>query len=328
MYEKYKIGEWREKSIILGEYAEVIKKSLEYGLDSPLVTLAKLPFPKFAVAFFKGFNVADKFTQDPAFGYKLYLLTHPELELFRDTILYRNGEIKKEYLKEKHPNNWRLFYYINERLNSPLEKLTLTTTASTRNRHNLDYRFMYIAQYIDTKEAEHLGLSIFPFLCADEDLDGFNIEGKLKMLNPTVRTIIARKLGMYGYDIASYKNLEEELGLDMYFTDYFIKELMPYMLRPTGELKNKLKIVERDPEDKGLIEYRNPTYRNRDIGAESVFYEKRVASPEEAKILAKLPRGKSKHIYVASKYFGWTTEQVCRNLTIIPSDIEKVYEII
>ncbi|HBA37263.1 MAG TPA: hypothetical protein DCY94_00940 [Firmicutes bacterium] len=321
MYREYGITEWREKSIILGEYADTVKECLEAGKGNTLVTLAKLPFPEFAASFFNSYVAADEFTSDPGFGYKLYLLNHAELEAFRNRIMYINSGKKDNAFQAITSKN--SYKSIKIKLKQPLENMARRTSFDEKIKET-DLKFLYISQYIDTLKAQQLGMSIVPLLEADEDINGYDIEGKLELLNPVVRTTIARILGMYGYDRTSISKLSIELGINTQQLSYFVNFLIPLMKRPIGEMRSKLKVVE--SVEGGMLEYKNRDFREKDIHAECTFYLKRLATPAEAIILLSLSNDKMK-LYIVSKYFGWNTEQICRNMIVIPDDIERTHKL-
>lgn len=39
--------------------------------------------------------------------------------------------------------------------------------------------------------------------------------------------------------------------------------------------------------------------------------------------LTKLPKRQAS-LYIVAKHFGWTTDQICRNMTVVSDDIAKI----
>jgi hypothetical protein len=101
-YRKYGISEWNEKTLILtDEERSVVTSDLEEGNLNPLIDIVKLPFPQFVTAYYSRFPNKPVELNDPAFGYKLYLLTERGISYHAE--LLRNPDAKKnEVHKIKH----------------------------------------------------------------------------------------------------------------------------------------------------------------------------------------------------------------------------------
>lgn len=318
MYRKYGIAEWREKCLVLGTDAFEVEACLRRGEETALTNIVKLPFPYFATLYFNSFQSADGYTSDPAFGYKLYMLKNAEIKLFSETI-------KKGKCINRKPRDYSIrisFVEIASSLKRDLESfLTKPSTNSTLKEQEI--KFAYISQYIDTKVAEQLNLKIVPFLEAEEDLGGYNIEAKLDLLNPIARIIVARTMGMYGYDRTTKTKLSQILNLPTDKIRYFVNTIFPLMQKTLGEAKNKLKPI--GSHEFSMQEYNNRDYRFKDIEIECLYYLNCCATPAEKTILSGLSNDKMK-LYIVSKHFGWTEEQVCRNMTVVSDDIERVHK--
>lgn len=317
MYRDFGVAEWREKSVVLGEDAYEVQKYLKSGIETDMTKMVTLPFPDFVNQYFSRFPSAKSYTMDPGFGYKLYLMPIPSLDLFSE-IIRAGAYARKTTIAKKKMIPHRYIEIVSD-LGYDIENF-IKNFRSTQNLKDIDFKFAYISQYIDTKKAHELGLSIATLFDADEDIRGYNIEGKLEMLNPVARIAVARSIGLYGHDRASIGQISKSLNVSDTYIKYFIDTLLPSLIRTTGEFINKIKPLEQESAAK--IMYDNVEYRRKDIGAECLFYLNNCAAPVEKMILSANSYAKVQ-LYIVAKYFGWTPEQVCKNMTVIKDDIDR-----
>lgn len=322
MYNRYGISEWREKVFVLGSDAPTVKAGIEANINNELIEMVKLPFPLFTRAYFSNYPAAKDFIEDPGFGYKLYMLSESEIFIFSE--IMKNGGKDLKDKKQMIPNHYIVLSQLEIKLNSSLEELM--GYYNYKSFPESYYKFLYIAQYIDTDLALKLNLKSASVFVRDGEKNGYDIVGKLRLLNPAFREVIVRKLGMYGYDRISIDEIYKEINLDVDKIMFIINKIIPMMFKSTGEMKSNLG-VRTTIDLPSLNEYTNLDFRKKDFKAEKTFYLKNVLSEIEREKLSKLTKIQV-HIYLAIKYYGWTLEQICRIFSVTVSDVVFVADLI
>ncbi len=319
LYRNHNISEWREKCLILSDTEkQAILHDLEEGIDSPLVELVKMPFPKFAEIYYRRFEGAKKYLDIPGFGYKLYIMRDSSLKMINAII--KNPKATCDSLVKKLHTSYDSKETI-ELLETPLEQIS-KLNCSNRSKTSYEIKLAYIMQYIDKEEAERLKLSGFTFY-KNGEYRGFDLEGKLDSLNECVRIIICRTLGLYGGYKKSGSEIATELKIPSGKVNTLINYVLPSFSKSTGELRNKIGYIDRPYESGESREYSNREYRDLDLNLQIMFIYENMLSEEEKKILS-TRSNKEMRIYIAKKYIYDTNEQVARNLTVIPEQVASI----
>ncbi len=322
MYREYGISEWREKCLVLSDVDRAIVISdLSDEVETELTKAVKLPFPDFARVYLSNFQEIQSYLKDPAFGYKLYLLADYNLKIWISKL--RGPDIPIKELCNKYNCS-----YVKDELlaimGTSLENVPKTILSPITLFNDNFLKFIYLTQYIDTSKALELGLSTSNFFIQDGTTKGYDLEGKMDILNPVARTIIARTLGLYGYNRASSNRISEELNMSKQRIIKLQHFIIPLLILPLGVFKQKLGFKDDiNSNNQGRHEYMSNSYRKMDIALEIAFIRSFCISPSEEIILSSINE-KNATIYLVAKYFGWTTEQICRNLSITNAEIKSL----
>ncbi len=322
MYREYGISEWREKCLVLSDSERaVFLYDLQNGRQSDLVTLVSLPFPQFITVYCKRFHAADPYTIYPDFGFKMYMLKDSTLRIWTRSLRdpkARLGDLKKEYKCVYDRKDF------NDIIHTPFNEIPKVCGTPVKTISELDIKYAYISQYIDTQTALEMELPIGSVFEQEENPLGFDLQGKLKTLNPIARTIISRTLGLYGYDRTGARTIAKELKISEDKAQKCVSLLFPVISRTLGDFKNKTGYL--DPQatgNQGLIEYKYSPYRDLDIALETQYIKNNLLTPAQLQVLSSVSNSVLQ-IYLAAKFFGWTDEQICRNLLIIKTDLETI----
>ena len=322
LYRNHNISEWREKCLILSESEkQAVLHDLQEGIDSPLVELVKMPFPKFAEVYYRRFEGAKKYLEIPDFGYKLYIMRDSSLRMINAII--KNPKATRYSLEKESHISFSSYNLgeIRELLETPLEQIP-RIDGSSIIKTNYELKLIYIMQYIDKEEAEMLRLSGFTFY-KNGEYRGFDLEGKLNSLNECARLIICRTLGLYG----GYKKSSTEISSEINISKERILKLLNFVLpsfsKSTGVLRNKIGYIDKPYENEETREYSNREYRDLDLNLQIMYIYENLLSDEERKILS-TRSNKEMRIYIAKKYIYDTNEQVARNLVVIPEQVASI----
>lgn len=251
MINKYKISEWTEKSIVLTdiEIASIFK-DLEQEKESPLVVIARLPFPLFAEIYFRRLNLPSNFTSNPSFGYALYLLTNSEIKVI--------AKYAREEKEEKRDND--IINKFLEYLALPIEKIPFSKQSSV-GATRLRQKFIHLTQYIDLEVAKKLNINLVP-LFINSNENGYEVERKLELLNPEIRRLVENYYGFNGQEVHDASKLSPKIGLAKHKIKKIIDFLETSFFRSYGDFKNKLEPIGKID---NMILYANRGYRALDI---------------------------------------------------------------
>lgn len=324
MYSYYGIAEWREKCIVLSEQEiKSVKKALSAGIDSPLTTIVRLPFPKFAEEYYKNCKKAKKYFEDPAFGYKLYLLSDKVLETF--AFYMRSNDIKDEDLKLLRYLKKEITFIFSNNLND-----VIFAELSAKGKFFLvrEIKFIYLSQYIDLEEAKKLGLKKakqFEIDVANGSCsNGYELGAKLGYLNPTARYLMTHTLGLYGFKRQSVKEVAKELGISYGFLIRMFNELFSSFFLTLGEFKNKLGVIDKDYLSGEYIEYGHRNYKKYDLDVE-IYRIFTQLSDFEKIILSSYSNSEIK-AYIAYKYIFKDTKKTLEYLVADSCELRRMVE--
>lgn len=324
MYREYEIAEWHEKGLVLGEVNScIVIKDLEDGKESPLVALAKLPFPQFARIYLSRFEGSEVYLKDPAFTYKLFLMSELNMRVFCERL--RNPNITHEEIKKKYGKNLNR-NELNEFIYTPLDVIPKIISSSKRAQV-CQLKYLYLTQYITFDEAKKMGLSIVPFLeqerQAGASVDGYELEQKLATLNTAVRLIFVKLFGLYGHSRMSIKDISKEFGIPISKIEMVYDLLIPPFLKTLGDFKSKTGYVERDYAPGDTIRYKNKTYRELDLDIQIKFIFQNVLSETE-KLVLSARSNKEVASYIAYKYLYHDRKEVEQYLSLGGQELEEL----
>jgi len=274
---KHKISEWKEKSLVLSleEQKKVLlllKEEDIHGevLDSKereLLDIVRLPFPKFITKYYITYYsealtlnrvpILDELlnlksmSEDPTIGYKLYLMP----EKFLKCIDYYFKDTKNIY---SNIQGTRRFYgelsYVRKFLTSDIEDIPRLRT-NVKTNYDIISKYLNIMQYVDAKEAERLGLKGFAFK-TDEGYRGFDLEGKLDLLNPLARYVIETFIGLHSGFRTELSKIALKLNIgEKKLYEVFSQEFFNVMFKSTGMFKNYLSTI--DIPHSNRVQYRH-----------------------------------------------------------------------
>ncbi len=327
MYYDHGISEWIEKSAILYPHEkEEMQKCLMTGMRTPLLDMVRLPFPKFATRYFEQYPKAQKYLKDPAFGYKLYLLTATDLSYF-------SSQMRKDVLPEEQKVSTTYYKHIK------IFELTLDQIAQndvySKPNSPIGAKFLYLTQYINFEEAQRLGMKLGARCAQDNEMfgvfrDGYELFAKLDTLNFVARYIISRAIGLCGHKQTSLSDIAKELNLNYKKVSELYGELSPSLLRTLGEFKHKIGYVEAIYQPYELRDYRNMKLRELDLYLLAEFAYKFKASEKEREalqIFGSHTTAAKLLLYIVHKYISkGDVAQTMRLLPVTQKDIEKAEE--
>lgn len=309
MYRLFGISEWEEKCAILERDEKLrILKALKEGKYTPLVALAKLPFPKFASIYFRRYPGAKDYIKDSDFGYKLYILSDSNKRYFKsmaDDSFNRNTK------------NTEIKTQIQDNLRMSLEELAKKVS----NNQKQFSRFIYITRYIDLTEAKRLGISRTPIFEAD-GVDGYELLNKLSCLNATTKIVMVKFLGLYGNTPHSIGDISTELHLPKVNVSKMVKLLLPSMALSLGEFKNKIGLIERDYEKDEYKEYKNKAFRDLDLRLQVAFVYNFVLNNLERSALGGY-NPKTVYLYLISKYIIKDPDKLSEYLVVDKKQVDR-----
>lgn len=310
-YRNYGISEWNEKCLVMSEEEiEEVVRELEQGETSPLLEIVKLPFPHFSAIYLQRFPSASSYVEDPAIGYKMYLLPDNILKYMFARLRYpdkKATDLKKELsIGQLEQDLGR------EIFSSTLEDALKIMSATSQNK-TIARKFIYLSQYIDLKEAKRLNLSVIPqFELAGTD--GYELDKKLDLLNSCARTIMSLIIGLYGEKRHSYKEIGEKLGISADRVRKLVEYIFDLFFRPTVELKDAIGLKSLNYRFDDTREYMNWKYRDMDIALE-VDFIRTFLSPLEKEVLNSYSK-KEATLYIASKYMFKTPGALASNMSL------------
>ncbi len=330
LYETYNIAEWSEKSCVLTPEEQMrLLEELKSGVDSDLTVLTRMPFPTFIETYYSAFRAYQEYSYDPAFPYKVFFLSPDDLRYFTERLRTpekRRAAILEEYHLPKSTYTNGMMPFL---LQTSLEDIPRTMSSNRRNR-NYEIKFAYLTQYIDASEAKRLGLSLAEVFSKD-GADGYDLEGKMRLLNPALATIFTHYLGLYGHNRMNKKEISKSLN---FYCDpdnilapsnialEAIEIIFPYFMRPTGELKNFLGVRDHYSSKKSILEYANRTIRNLDIALEIRYIVNNL--PLADRLIISRHEESEVRLYIAAKYLYKDTASLARNLVVTPVRAEQM----
>ena len=306
MYREYGIAEWYEKCLVMTSVEKLeVLKNIRNGENSLLVQLVRLPFPHFVREYFERIYQQNEerrgiavYLNDPAFGYKMYMLTEKMIERFSESLRSTLSGEAVALLKDFSSSSFR------EIMDNTLDQSLVTCDSGIKSRGRL-MKYVYLTQYITYDEALKMNLSISKLFQKDREAgvmeDGFELENKLDTLNPIARTIFARMIGLYGQKRMKRKEISTFLDVSVERIGQLYDEIFSYFLRTLGEFKNKLGFVERNYAPNDIRMYNNKYFREIDLKLTIGHILKNMLSPEEQKVVSSLNYSKA-HLYIAYKY--------------------------
>lgn len=329
MYEYYGIAEWREKCIIMSEQEiNSVKKALNAGIETPLTALVRLPFPKFALEYYKNCESAKKYFEDPAFGYKLYFLGDKALETF--AFYMRNSHMKKEELKKIMVPRYltkeaELIFPYN------LDDVVFSGLSAEGKIFLIrEIKFIYLSQYIDLEEAKKLGLKKarqFEIDVANgSNSNGYEFETKLSSLNMTARYLMIHILGLYGFKRQSVKEIALDLGISYYLLNRMFKELFPCFFLTLGEFKNRLGVIDKPYNLGEYIEYGNRNYKKYDLEVEINRIHSQLSEYE--KIVLSSHSNSEVRAYIVYKYIFKDAKKTLEYLVADSCELQRMVEFV
>lgn len=332
MYDLFGIAEWSEKKDILSiDEALKVLSSLSIGQKSELTELVRRPFPLFAKEYFKPYLEQSErfgsFYRDPAFGFKLYLLNGLSLKLFAE--MARNPEMQYDQLLEKIGHRISIgdrVFEMKKIVEMPFEDLG-KMASSLKSKDNYRKRYLYLTQYIDAETARTLGLSVSSAFENDVAVKGFDLEGKLALLNPCMKALVIYFLGLHGEKRCGLKEIKERVFGRQFDSTVLINALKFIATNFDKTLKEFEHIIgytgSVDPIT-GMKEYECSSYRKMDINLQALFMMSRISSHEQ-RILESLPH-RHKVLYLTSKYMYKTKDILERSLNVSTDVIEELLE--
>lgn len=324
-YRLYDIAEWHEKSLILSQAENIsVLEDIKNGVQSELIALLKMPFPTFCRLYFGQYPSAENWFKDPAMAYKLYFLDDTLLRFFSESI--RNPEMNQKEIVETFDFPKQLYknrpLTINILAQTNLENIPKIMSASGTNRM-YEIKYAYITQYIDTAEAQRLGLPISALFEID-NVNGFDLEGKLAILNPVARLVMVLYLGLYGEQRNSANNIAQKIGVPESCVVNLINILFPRITRTVGEFQNALGFIPEHQEEKNMFEYANRQYRELDIKAQTTFIYRRLS--EEERLMYRAYSNRDLTVQLAKKYMFRTPESLARNMVLSLEEADKLFD--
>lgn len=318
-----KISELREKCLLLSqEEKEKLLIDLNNGTTNELVELIKLPFPKFAYEYLRRFPKFKELNADYNIGYNLYFLTDSEIKAIVSVA------------KGIHtPNEARLYYNIDfaythtfTKILYPFRDFNPMLCAKNLLWHNIA-KYIYIAQYIDEKEAEKLGMTSFTFYTNGE-YRGFELKEKLDSLNIGMRKIIENYIGLNEENTRMNRlEVSEKLGVSQTAVLYTTRKILPLFLKTTKELQNKIGYCGKaNTNEANTYSYINKEFRRHDLSSSTDYILNNISSSQEKTVL-ETKSEKEKELYLAAKYMYPSKETIFRYLNVSLSKAQELSDI-
>lgn len=317
MYRFHDILEWTEKSQVLSsKELEEVERYLREGKMSPLLEILKLPFPMFAYEYFKKLGSVNRFLIDPAFGYKMYMLSDKLRVFFANMSRAKKpSDIPNMYKK----NFSEYLTELEDIFSLPLDKIS-----AQKNRDERDLKFIYLTQYITASVATELNLQFGKCLIGQED--GYELEKKLQALNLFPRIIASHALGLYGLKRKKIESIAQFLNVNSSIAVRLWRELKPMLELPYLDFIRKIGLQVQSEESEGIKLYSNETYKNLDLNLHMSWLYNNVLSDLEKGVLATLNQ-KNTRIYIARKYMFDNPETIARYLSASDIKVSKYGEL-
>lgn len=324
MFREFNISEWIQKSAVLStREAASVKFSLENGIQDPLVKLVMLPFPQFITEYIKGWEKAKKYLEDPALGYKLYLLNTEQLVFFAMNIKGKLDYVADSKIQSQYNKKMRS---IHTTLQVPLGKYLVT--AHTLNLIYLK-KMVHLSQYIDREEAIRLGLSKAEIFTADwlrTGIDrGYALEEKMMCLNPAARAAFIRLFGLHGYDYLSVKDIAEDLDVPCSSLESITEIFLNTALLTLGEFKNAIGLIDKEYEVEEYRRYSNKkALKKTDLKLSVAFTVSQLGGIE--KVILQSLDNRSLMAYIANKYFFGNSHETMEYLLMDLIEVKNATE--
>lgn len=330
LYRNFGITEWNEKkSVLTREEMIAVLKDLKEKKNSSLVRLLSMPFPLFAKEYFRPYlEHSDRFGnfyRDSAFGFKLYLLNEQSIEIFAE--MARNPEMTYGQILARMSNPVDIADRVHEMKMiavTPFEDLG-KMTSSLKSKDNYRKRYLYLTQYIDLETAKTLGLSVSSVFEKDGVVKGFDLEGKLALLNPCMRWLVIYFLGLYGEKRCGLKEIKARVfgrEFDSTVLVNALKFIANSFDKTLEEFKSIIGYVGSVDPMTGMKEYDCASYKRMDINLQALFMMNRI-SEREQRVLESLSH-RYKILYLTSKYMYKTKDVLARNVNISTDVLEEL----
>ncbi len=319
LYLESEISEWHEKCQILSR-EELIRvlKDLKEGRESELAKLILLPFPRFVELYFLPYSEVNNYFQDPSFPYKMYFLSDAALRSFAERARKIIPKYTPKSRKTPHSYNDELYFL----QTTSLEDIPKTVTYTKAKLYTIKY--IQMTRYIDVDEAERLNMRIAQSFWLDHSV-GFDLEGKLNLLNPTVKKIMIKYLGLCGEPIHSLDDLAVLVGITNHKRSDLISELLDILLpkfsKSYEEFKSSIGYDETMQTPGNYREYKNPKFAHLDIVLETRRLFRQLPEADQA-ILSNLTKPE-RECYLAAKYMFKTPKSLARNMTLALDEATK-----
>lgn len=324
MYESYGIAEWPKKYMTLApeDKLDILNYINGNGpktesIDA-LLELLRLPFPKFIERYFSDSEeFMDRLSHDPQLPYKVYFLSDMRLQLF--SMILKNPSLTVKKIQEiLNCKAVHIIGSINQVLDLSLDDMGLYSV-SQQGRERIR-QFLYLTKYIDLEEAKRLGLSSYNTFLND-GVDGYELERKINMLNPTIRYIMIYYLGLYGHNKHDCKEISYVMGQKKKKIYKIVEFICPLLMQSTGVFKNAIGFSEERQIPGNSFEYTNKAFRSYDIEFETLALSRTLDEASIA-VLEKYPPLQRK-VYVAAKFMFKTPESLARNLCLSTGNAKK-----
>ncbi len=322
LYRVYGISEWHNKCQVLTiEEQLAVLSDLKKGCTTELVELVKLPFPQFIENYFLPFSAANDYFKDPSFAYKLYFLDDSYLRLFTEKM--RAPSITYRQIIETYSIKPRLCW--EEKIgfleHSDLEELSHIQSSTAQNR---DYylKYIYLTQYIDIAEAMRLELPIVESFLKDGS-NGYDLEGKLAMLNPAAKHILELYIGLHGHRRHSLSEIGELIvgKRKSHYIRQIVAIFMSKILKSSTEFAYYIGYKEELQTPGVMHQYISRDFRNLDILVETQAHFARLDEATQAYLMTLTE--KERTVYLAAKFMYTTPETLANNLVISSLDAQR-----
>lgn len=324
MYESYGIAEWPKKYMTLAPEDKL--NILNYingncpkkeSIDA-LLELLKLPFPKFIERYFSDSEeFMDRLSHDPQLSYKVYFLSDMRLQFF--SMILKNPSLTVKEIQEiLNCKAVHIIGSINQVLNLSLDDMGLYSVSQQGSERIR--QFIYLTQYIDLEEAKRLGLSSYNTFLND-GVNGYELERKINMLNPTIRSLMIYYLGLYGHNRHSCKEIFDVIDQKKEKTHKVVEFICPLLMQSTGVFKNAIGFSEERQIPGNSFEYTNKAFRSYDIEFETRALSRTLDEASIAVLERYTPLQRKN--YLAAKFMFKTPESLARNLCLSTETAKK-----
>jgi len=318
-----KIKELREKCLLLSqEEKEKVLLDLNNGSNSELVELIKLPFPQFAYKYLSKFPNFKELNVDHNFGYNLYLLTDGEIKAIASIAkgIFSRGEARTYY------NIDFSYTYTFTKILLPFKDFNPLLYSQNLLWNNIA-KYIYIAQYIDAKEAKKLKMDSFTFYTNGE-YRGFELEEKVASLNIGMRKIIENYIGLNETGTRMNRlDISEKLGVTQSAVLFTTKKVLPLLLKNTKEFQSQIGYYGKARDNEAnRYACQNEEFRKFDLSSSTDYILNNISSDEEREVL-KTKTNKEKTLYLAAKYMYPSKETIFKYLNVTPKKADELAQL-